>query len=46
MINLGFCTRNQNPNDILQELLEFLHLLEEPDAHVRRDLIIPRPSSM
>lgn len=46
MINLGFCTRYQNPDDILQELLEFLHLLEEPDAHVCRNLIIPRSSSM
>lgn len=40
MVDLCLCTGHENPNHILQEVLELLHLLQQPDAHVRRNLII------
>jgi hypothetical protein len=46
MVNLTLCTSNSDFEEVLHETLQYLHLFEEPDAHVGCYLVVPGSASV
>ena len=46
MLDLRLRATDHDADEVFQESLELLHLLEEPNSHISRDLVIARATGM